>query len=176
MILKKERTLQNKLFGTKISFVAFGKRDDTGAIVKEVAQEEEQIIDDFGAPILQVGGQFGGVVKIVDKKVTLVKIEDALADYVLQDGESKIEFVLNNVTVALDDKFTTSYVADANKETATDKLTQEQIAEAKCLIFEKAIQDRSQELIIAYKEKLTAFETELKDANSEEFTIPIVTE
>lgn len=179
MILKKERTLKNKLFTTNISFVAYGKRDDSEVIDKELAAQEEKIVDDFGAPLILTGGQFSGIVKIVDRKVILVKVFDTseeLKSYEKQAGEEAVEFILTNTKVELKSGFETSFTADATKTNAVGTLTPEQVAEAKCLIFEKLIQKRAQELIEAYKEKLTDFETGLANTNAEEFTIPILTE
>ena len=73
MILRRERSLKNNVYFTKTSFVNYGKKDESGAIDKNIAAEEAKIIDDFGAPKVSIGGLFLGTAKVTDGKVEVVK-------------------------------------------------------------------------------------------------------
>ena len=173
MIFKKERNLQNKVFSTKISFVNYGAKDSAGNLYKAVAEQEEKLIDDFGAPTVKVGGQFIGHVKLEADKLTVKTFANASEAEAVGDAEC-ITYVLADADIALDKTFQVEYSVTSKKEKATEKLTAEQVAEAKCLIFEDVIQKRAEAVITEFKKKTTSFETELEDNNSEEFTIPVV--
>ena len=177
MILRRERSLKNNVYFTKTSFVSYGRKDD---IDKENAAEEAKIIDDFGAPKVSVGGSFSGTVKVTDGKVEVVKIETE-GEIEAGTDEVKIEFVLAMNEVNLDNTFSVALSINANSTKAilgddgTVLLTAEQVAEAKCKIFEKVIQTRAENKINEYKAKLTDFETAFdKKANFEEFEIPVI--
>ena len=178
MILRRERSLKNNVYFTKTSFVSYGRKDD---IDKKNAAEEAKIIDDFGAPKLSVGGSFSGTVKVTDGKVEVVKIETE-GEIEVEEGAVKIDFVLAMNEVNLDNTFSAALSINANStkeirdnNTNTVLLTAEQVAEAKCKIFEKVIQDRAEKKIKEYKAKLTDFETAFdKKANFEEFEIPVI--
>ena len=169
MILRRERSLKNNVYFTKTFFVKYGTSD---AIDGNSAAEEARIIDDFGAPKVSVGGSFSGIVKVTDDgKVEVVEKEEPT-----EADEVKIEFVLAMNEVNLDNTFSAALSINANSTKAIrdDKdnnkvlLTAEQVAEAKCKIFEKVIKDRAEKKILEYKKKSTDFENEF-----EEFEIPV---
>ena len=179
MILRRERSLKNNVYSTKTSFVDYGKKDVSGAIDKSIAAEEAKIIDDFGAPKLSVGGWFFATVSAANNEVTIEKIFDKKEDYDLEvpgNGIAKVDFVLAMNEVNLDNTFSAALSINANSTKAIrdDKdnnkvlLTAEQVAEAKCKIFEKVIKDRAEKKILEYKKKSTDFENEF-----EEFEIPV---
>ena len=183
MILRRERSLKNNVYSTKTSFVDYGKKDVSGAIDKSIAAEEAKIIDDFGAPKLSVGGWFFATVSAANNEVTIEKIFDKKEDYDLEvpgNGIAKVDFVLAMNEVNLDNTFSAALSINANStkeilDNGTVLLTAEQVAEAKCKIFEKIIQDRAENKIKEYKAKLTDFETAFDDeANFEEFEIPVI--
>lgn len=190
MILRRERSLKNNVYFTKTSFVNYGRKDVSGVIDTNIAAEEAKIIDDFGAPKVSVGGLFLGTVKKVTDENGKVEVEvvkttfktkQELVDEPDEEGVVKIDFVLTANEINLDETFATSLSINANstKEILdNDKkvlLTAEQVAEAKCKIFEKVIQDRAENKILEYKEKLTDFENGFANTkNFEEFEIPVL--
>ena len=168
----------NETLELQSSFSSF-KKDEFGVIDESIAAEEAKIIDDFGAPKVSIGGSFSGTVKKVTDEKGKVKVE------VVEDSEPeavKIDFVLAMNEVNLDNTFSAALSINANStkeildsNTNTVLLTAEQVAEAKCKIFEKIIQDRAENKIKEYKAKLTDFETAFADeANFEEFEIPVI--
>ena len=189
MILRRERSLKNNVYSTKTSFVNYGRKDVSGTIDKNIAAEEAKIIDDFGAPKVSVGGLFLGTVKVTTdekgkEKVEVVKTTFETKQELDNDDEAgvvKIDFVLAMNEVNLDNTFSVALSINANSTKAilgddgTVLLTAEQVAEAKCKIFEKVIQTRAENKINEYKAKLTDFETAFdKKANFEEFEIPVI--
>ena len=170
MILRKERSLKNNVYSTKISFVSYGSKDkSSGAIDKTIAAQEAKIIDDFGAPKVSVGGSFLGTVKVTDDGKVEVVNEEKPEEGVV------IKFVLPVNEINLDNTFATSLSIDAGSTKEIEVLTAEQVAEAKCKIFEETIQNRAGKKILEYKKKLTNFETAFDDeANFEEFEIPVI--
>ena len=189
MILRRERSLKNNVYSTKTSFVNYGRKDVSGAIDTNIAAEEAKIIDDFGAPKVSIGGLFLGTVKKVTDENGKVEVEVAKTSFETkkeleddkEEGVVKIDFVLTANEINLDNTFNAALSINANstKEILDDKntvlLTAEQVAEAKCKIFEKVIQERAEKKILEYKEKLTDFETGFANKdNFEEFVIPVV--
>ena len=187
MILRRERSLKNNVYSTKTSFVNYGKKDESGAIDTNIAAEEAKIIDDFGAPKVSIGGSFLGAVKVTDKEVkdkkvkvvevvkTTYETKQELENEPDEAGVVKIDFVLTVNEINLDETFATSLSINADSTKEIGGLTAEQVAEAKCKIFEKVIQDRAEKKILEYKEKLTDFETGFANKdNFEEFEIPVV--
>ena len=178
MILRRERSLKNNVYFTKTSFVNYGRKDVSGVIDKNIAAEEAKIIDDFGAPKVSIGGLFLGTAKVTDGKVEVVKTFETKEEFeaeTVEVGVVKIDFVLTVNEVNLDETFATSLSINAGSTKEIEGLTAEQVAEAKCLIFEKVIQDRAEKKILEYKEKLTDFENGFANAaNFEEFEIPVV--
>ena len=178
MILRRERSLKNNVYSTKTSFVDYGKKDVSGAIDKSIAAEEAKIIDDFGAPKLSVGGLFLATVSAANNKVTIEKIFDKKEEYDLEvqgNGIAKVDFVLAMNEVNLDNTFSVALSINANSTKGIEGLTAEQVAEAKCKIFEQVIQDRAEKKILEYKEKLTDFENGFaNEKSSEEFEIPVL--
>ena len=177
MILRRERSLKNNVYSTKTSFVNYGKKDVSGVIDKKIAAEEAEIIDNFGAPKVSIGGLFLGTVKVTDEdgdgkeKVEVVKTTFKTKQELADDDEAgvfKIDFVLAANEINLDNTFNAALSINANSTKGIEGLTAEQVAEAKCKIFEKVIQDRAENKILEYKKKLTDFENEF-----EEFEIPL---
>lgn len=165
MLFKKTRTLKDKVFTTKVEFVDFGERDGLGAIDSVAKEKEQDLIDNFGAPKISVGKEFIGHAKVQDGKVVLCEYTDGSA-------ETCISFVLSEKQLDVTTGFLAGIAVDANKEKAVEsKLTAEQVAEAKCLIFEKEIEKRLLAAINSLKAKFTAFESEVLD----EIAIPVPT-
>lgn len=154
MLFKTTRVLKDKVFSTSISFVDFGERDSLGAIDNESRIKEQSLVDDFGAPKITLGKEFIGHVKVVDGKVQLADYTDGIA-------ETCISFILANKETEVTTGFAASIAIDAKKEQAVlGKLTAEQVAEAKCLVFEQAITERLKAAIATLKENFTTFEEE----------------
>ena len=183
MILRRERSLKNNVYFTKTSFVNYGKKDESGVIDTNIAAEEAKIIDDFGAPKVSIGGLFLGTVKKVTDENGKVEVEVAKTSFETkkeleddkEEGVVKIDFVLTANEINLDNTFNAALSINANSTKEIEGLTAEQVAEAKCKIFEKVIQDRAENKILEYKEKLTDFETGFANKdNFEEFEIPVV--
>ena len=170
MLFKKTRSLNEKVFSTKISFVDFGERDALGAIDAEAKANEQALVDDFGAPIVSVGKEFVGHAKVESGKVVLV-------DDSTDPDAACVSYVLSEKKIDVTTGFEALFAINAKKECACmDKadpsvtiLTPEQVAEAKCLVFEVEIEKRLAEVIDGLKAKYTAFETEELD----EIAIPV---
>lgn len=158
MLFKKTRTLKEKVFGTKIEFVDFGERDAVGAIDPVAKANEEDLIDNFGAPEVSIGKEFVGHVKMDGGKVILTAESDPDC--------TCITYVLSEKKLPVTTGFVVSFALDAKKEsdlkdtTGAVTLTAEQVAEAKCLVFEEVIEARLVETIEGLKAKFTAFESE----------------
>lgn len=161
MLFKKERSLSDKVFGTKVVFVDFGERDSVGAICKVEKELEAQLIEDFGAPEVELGGEYKAYAKLDGGKVVLCNDSDL--------EKEEVTLVLASCKMAIKEGFVAPFVVDAKKLEAGSKLTAEQIAEAKCLAFETEVVKRLTAAITALKAKLTTFETEVLD----EVTIPV---
>lgn len=163
MLFKKTRNLKDKIFSTTIDFVDFGERDGLGAINQVSKEKEQDLVDNFGAPKISIGKEFTGHAKVEDGKVKLVEYTDGVS-------EACITFVISDKEVEVTTGFSAGISVDAKKEKAIEsKLTAEQVAEAKCLIFEKEIEARLTAAIDGLKSKFTAFELE----ELEEIAIPV---
>ncbi len=165
MLFQTKRTLKEQVFGTKIDFVDFGERDSLGVIDATSKASEEELIDNFGAPVISIGKEFKGSADIVDGKVTIVTAADSSAAAI------PLQFVLADISAPVTKGFCAPFVIDAKKEKLIDgkAFTVDQIAEAKCLLFEKIITERLSEAITGLKAKTTSFESEILD----EIAIPI---
>lgn len=165
MLFKKTRQLKDKVFSTKIEFVDFGERDGLGAIDQTAKAKEQDLIDNFGAPKISAGKEFKGHAKVEDGKVVLCEYTDGIA-------ETCISFILSDKELDVTTGFVAAIAVDAKKEKEVpSKLTAEQVAEAKCLIFETEIEKRLTTAIDGLKAKYTAFELE----ELEEIAIPVPT-
>lgn len=163
-----ERTLSDKVFTSTIKFESYGvvskteaDEDDQVVSMSMTAEEEKGIFEDFGYPVIEVGGEYAGYVKIVDGKVTI--LEDSAGE---SDGDAeKISFVRNVEKYTLDETFQVRYSSNAKKLKDTEKLNPLQQSEAKCLIFEKSVEERIKASIEELKENRTKFEED-KPANT----------
>jgi len=163
MLFKKTRNLKDKIFSTTIDFVDFGERDDLGEIKQDSKEKEQDLVDNFGAPKISVGKEFTGHAQVEDGKVKLVAYTNGLK-------ETCISFILSDKELDVTTGFSAGISVDAKKEKAVEgKLTAEQVAEAKCLIFEEEIKKRLTAAIEGLKAKYTAFELE----ELEEIAIPV---
>ena len=163
-----ERTLSDKVFSSIVKFDSYGvvsktlsDEDDEVVSMSMTAEEEKAIFEDFGYPVIEVGGEYLGYVKMVEGKVTILDDVDGA-----EDGEAeKITFVRNVEKYTLDDNFQVKYSSNAKKLKDTEKLTALQQSEAKCLIFEKNVEEKIKKAIEALKECRTKFEED-KPANT----------
>lgn len=149
MKFKIERSLKDKVFLTCIKFSEYGDSVLT-------LEEEKALIEDFGLISIEVGGTYNGKFKVNEEgKISLVEGEDIDAE--------QICFIQNNMKLALDETFKISYNCDAKKQEAAEKLNIYQIAEAKCLLFEKEIERKIEGALKDLKAKKTSFETDMPD-------------
>ena len=142
MNFKVERTLVDQVFTTKIKFDTFG-----GAGITDV--EEQALIADFGAPVIDIGSEeYTGKYTYDDAAKTFK--ED------LTTGDS-ISFILNSMKIEVKEGFEATFSVNAKKiltAEITGKTSLKKpslIAEAKCILFEQKV-----------KQKLTAAIAELK--------------
>lgn len=163
-----ERSLSDKVFSSVIKFESYGvvsktqaDEDDQVVSMSMTAEEEKAIFEDFGYPVIEVGGEYSGFVKIVEGKVTI--LEDSVGES--DPDAEKITFVRNVEKYTLDETFLVRYSSNAKKLEDTDKLNSLQQSEAKCLIFEKNVETKVKDAIEALKECRTKFEEE-KPANT----------
>ena len=146
MIFEIKRNLTDKVFSSTIKFKAFGAPGYD-------EEAEKFLIDDFGAPTIDVGAiEYKAKFKVEEGKLVI----DDLA------GEDEIEFVLNSKKVKVDNVFTASYAIDAKREKGMTTVlsTPELVAEAKCILFETKVQAKVAEAIAALRTKGTQFEVD----------------
>lgn len=147
MDFKVTRGLENKVFSTAVKFAAYGGFGLT-------TEEEEALIADFGAPVIDIGSiDFKGKFSVgADRRV----IVDDVA------GE-EVSFVLNSKKVDVDKSFEAVYNIDAKKVPDTEVKTilksKELVAEAKCVLFEAKVKEALGVAIDALKAKRTTFES-----------------
>ena len=156
------RKLSDKVFTSTVKFNSYGVIDttqtdeDSEVVVMSMTPEEEKaIFEDFGYPVIEVGGEYSGYVKVekVDEKdkVTLVTQET--------EGAIAITFVRNVEKYTLNETFEVRYSSNAKKlQDVEDGLTALQQSEAKCLVFEKSVQDKIKAAIEEVKSAYTPFE------------------
>lgn len=141
------RSLENKVFNTGVKFATYGGFGLT-------TEEEESLIADFGAPIIDLGAiVFAGKFSVgVDRRV----ISDELA------GED-VSFILNSKKVDVKSGFEVTYSIDSkkieDKEVKIVLKSKELIAEAKCVLFEEKVKEALTAAIDALKLKRTTFES-----------------
>lgn len=152
MNFKVEKSLDNQVYTVAVKFDSFGATDLTAA-------EEQALVADFGAPTIDVGGQYDGKLK-VDEGVI---VEDVTGD--------TVSIIVNSNKVAVTTGFIASLTVDAKKIAAADLgvslTTPHLVAEAKCDLFAAKIKEKLAAAITALRAKKTSYE-----ANSPEtFTI-----
>lgn len=138
-----ERSIENKVLTVDVKFKAYGDSNKT-------AEEEQELVQAFGAPEVSVGGLFEGKFKADGVNVQ--------AD---EAGES-VSFVLANKKVSLNENFAVSHSvkldeikSDVKSDgTLTDEI---KLAHARCLLFELEIQKRITEAADALQAKSIAF-------------------
>lgn len=141
------RSLENKVFTTTIKFASYGGFGlDTA--------EEEALIADFGAPIIDLGAiVFAGKFSVgVDRRV----VTDATT------GED-VSFILNSKKIDVKTGFEATYSIDSkkidDKEVKLILKSKELVAEAKCVLFETKVQEALSAAMDALKQKRTTFES-----------------
>lgn len=147
------RKLENKVFSTVIKFKEYGGKDIE-------AEEEKVLLNDFGAPKINLGK--------IDFSGKVSKDEDGKLK-VSEDGE-ELSLVFNAKTILIDENFLTSFVIDPKnvnsvevkevKEGNKVLVDNQAIAEAACLLFENKIQETLEEKIEELKKLYTEFEKE----------------
>lgn len=140
------RSLENKVFTTSVKFSAYGVFDLT-------AEEEEALITDFGAPVIDLGAiAFAGKFGVVERRV----VADSAA------GED-VAFILNSKKVEVKSGFEVTYSVDAkkidDKEVKVILKSKELVAEAKCVLFEEKVKAALAAAMDALKQKRTTFES-----------------
>lgn len=147
MDFKVTRELENKVFSTGVKFAAYGGFGLT-------TEEEESLIADFGAPVIDLGAiVFNGKFSVgADRRVV---VDDAAGE--------EVSFILNSKKVNVDKSFEVSYSIDAKKVPDTEVKavlkSKELVAEAKCVLFEAKVKEALGNAIDALKAKRTTFES-----------------
>ena len=147
MDFKVTRELENKVFSTGVKFAAYGGFGLT-------TEEEEALIADFGAPVIDLGAiEFKGKFAVgADRRVV---VDDAAGE--------EVSFILNSKKVNVDKSFEVSYSIDAKKVPDTEVKavlkSKELVAEAKCVLFEAKVKEALGNAIDALKAKRTTFES-----------------
>lgn len=158
MNFKVERTLIDQVFTTKVKFDTFGGAGIT-------PEEEQSLIADFGAPVIDVGSE-EYIGKYTYDPVTKTFTEDAVAG-------DQISFILNSMKIEVKEGFEASFNINAKRVTAAEltgkkSLTKPSlIAEAKCLLYEKKVKDKLAAAITELKGNMSNFDK----AAAETFTI-----
>lgn len=152
MNFKVEKSLDNQVYTVAVKFESFGATDLTAA-------EEQALVADFGAPVIDIGGQYDGKLKADAGVIT----EDPTGD--------DVSVIVNSNKVSVTTGFAASLTVDAKKISTADlgvSLTTVQLlAEAKCDLFAAKIKEKLATAITALRAKKTSYE-----ANSPEtFTI-----
>lgn len=143
-----KRKLENKVFTT--TFKRIVEHDDPEK------DREKELENDFGPVKLFTGGVVSGKVSLVDGKVSIAEENDQTA--------LDIKFNAKGITLSLTDGAEFSYSCDAKNETAksneTHSLTELQVAEAKCKIYEAFIRANVKKVVSEWRKQVTAFEVE----------------
>ena len=147
MIFKRERTLNNKKFRTKTSFKSYG-----GGVKPE---DEKQVYESMGYPVIDMGGRYEGYFDLCNGKVVRIKdVEDPE-----EEGVVLIRIVRNSKPVTVDENFSQEFSVDATKESAWDPLAEpSHVAEAKCILFEDALDEKLKEAIEEKIDRKSDFE------------------
>lgn len=154
MNFKIERKIENRVFSTKILYVSLGSETMT-------ADEEKKVFEDFGYPVVDVGGSFSGEVDVIDGKVVMSNEPPAWG----------IGFVHNSDKRKVQEGFSAELRVNIDKiedHLLSDTLdTKLKVAEAQCLIFEETVKQRIEKAIKDIMDKVTFFE----EGYPKEFTI-----
>jgi len=148
MNFKTERSLSEKVYTTVVKFDSYGGGVDIDA------DGEKIMIEDFGAPKLDIGAiTFSGKYAIAaDGSVT----PDAVA------GES-VTFVLSNKEIDIKEGFEARYSVDCKKigkeQLGTIMNTPELVAEARCLLFETKVKASLVTCLADFRKLKTRFES-----------------
>lgn len=143
MNFRKERTIENRVFTTKTSFVSLGSATMT-------PEEEQRIFSSFGYPTIEVGGEFAGYYKLDVDKIVKTNSADPAAE--------EVKFVLNSKKVLVDNTFSTENKVNIDKTSEQFAGDRVRTAEAKCHLFEDVIEERITAAVTAIKAKATEFE------------------
>lgn len=148
-----EKTLDNQVFTATVKFDSFGSTEIT-------AEEEAALVADFGAPKIDIGGEYTGKYKLESGK--------PVVDEVTGDA---VKLIVNSKKVDVTTGFLATVSVDAKKIPDTEKgasiSTSQLVAEAKCVLFVEQIHAKLAAAIAELRSKKTAYE-----ANSPEtFTI-----
>lgn len=152
MNFKVEKSLENQVFSVAVKFDSFGAPDLT-------AEDEQALISDFGAPTIDIGGEYADKLKVDAGKI----VTDIAGD--------PVKVVVNSKKVPVTTGFEASLAIDAKKlpaaELGVSLTTAQLVAEAKCDLFVAKIKDKLAAAIADLRAKKTAYE-----ANSPEtFTL-----
>lgn len=152
MNFKIEKSLDNQVFTAAVKFDSFGATNVT-------AEEEKALVADFGAPKIDVGGEYVGLYKVVEGRPE--------ADVT---GDS-VKVIVNSKKVDVTEGFVATISIDARKIAETEKglsiSTSQLVAEAKCVLFVEQIQVKLAAAIADLRAKQTAYES----GSPESFTI-----
>lgn len=151
MLFKRDRELSNKVFHTKTNFKAYG-----GTISKE---EEKELFENMGYPQIDMGGKYSAKFKVEDGDLVIAEAPEQ---------GTEVSIVLNSNPTTVNGHFSMDFSADAKEEEGLGSLTPVQVAEAKCILFEKELDEKLTDAIKNMVEKKTDFEEDFP----KEITIP----
>ena len=154
MIFKRERQLNNKVFYTKTAFKSYGDTETS-------KEEERELFESLGHPEIDMGGQHSGYFTVEDGEIVLTEETE---------GAAFVSFVFNSNPVKVNGRFVQEFTVDAKSEEPVEPLTSAQVAEAKCILFEKSLDEKLAEAIEGMLEKKTTFE----DDYPKDITIPSI--
>lgn len=139
-----EKTLDNQVFTATVKFASFGSTTVT-------AEEEQTLIGDFGAPKIDIGGEYTGKYKI---EAGVPVVDDVAGD--------AIKLIVNSKKVDVTTGFVATVSVDAKKIPDSEKgvsvSTAQLVAEAKCVLFVEKIQAKLATAIADLRTKQTAYE------------------
>lgn len=148
-----EKTLDNQVFTATIKFDSFGSTEIT-------AEEEQALVGDFGAPKIDIGGEYIGKYKVEDGTPV---VDDIAGD--------TVKLVVNSKKVDVTTGFMAAIAIDAKKIPEAEKgvsiSTAQLVAEAKCILFVEKIQQKLSAAITELRAKKTTYESR----SPETFTI-----
>lgn len=155
MNFTKKKSLDEQVFTVTIDFASFGATNMT-------AEEEQALIQDLGAPIIDIGGQYTGKYAVgADSKIA--------ADATNGDA---VSVIINSKKVSVTTGFHAELSVDAKKIPATELTgttlkTALLMAEAKCDLFADSVAQKITTAINDLRTKATTYEK----SSPETFTV-----
>lgn len=140
------RKIEKGVYSVSVKHASFGGNDFN-------AEEEKRLLKSFGAPAIDIGGKHEGTFKY-----------DPLTGEVNEDSDGQnVSIVLNSQKLMVDEHFYAEFkvkLTDIPESLVSENLPSRQsVIEAKCLLFEKMIENKLKEVLEKIKNNYSNFES-----------------